>query len=126
MELQVKDIIWPPDRRSAVQAELREVVRDHDGKPHVFLRVKLSGWYFRHGAYDYALLIGDVVSRVAHLTPDGLTLCAYFDRPIPAVRKVTVVYGNVALEEFPLALEDGAVPRLDRKRLPRGVVDRFN
>ena len=117
--MEAKDIIRLPDPRRAVRAELREVVQERGGKARLYTRVKLTGWYFRAGALEYALLIGDAVSDFTRIADDGLSLLAYFDRPIPPARVVTLVYGNVVQEDFAIEIDPQRIPRLDRAKLPQ-------
>jgi hypothetical protein len=123
--MQAKDIRRMPDRKRDARLQLREVVRDLDGRPHVFLRLRLTGFYFPPGALAPFMMVGDVVSRFASSSADGLTVTAYFDQPLPQARIVTLGYGNVAVEDFNLEVDTRALSRLDRERLPRGVIDPF-
>jgi hypothetical protein len=121
--VEVKDIIRLPDPKRDVRADVREVVRDVNGKPQTFIRVRLTGYYFPEGAREYALLIGDAVSRFSRVGPKGLSLSAYFDRPLPPARTITLVYGRVVMADFNLSVSMTALARLDRQRLPEGIVD---
>ncbi len=121
--MDVQDIIRLPDPRHEARLTLREVVRDKDGTPHTWIRVELTGYGCPAGAADYSLLIGDTLSRFTRLSGDGLALRAYFDRPLPRARVVTLIYGRTALADFPMDIDMRAIARLDRSRLPKGVVD---
>ncbi|MFP5248077.1 MAG: hypothetical protein ACLGH0_15395 [Thermoanaerobaculia bacterium] len=123
--MEATEIIRRPDPRASVRINFREVVRDVGEKPHVFIRVTLTGWRFSTGAYDYALLIGNTVSRFTRVSADRVTLYAYFDRPIPRAEVVTLVYGKTAIEDFRFDIEPQRIPRLERSRLPKGVADPF-
>lgn len=123
--MEARDIIHPPDPRETVHAEVREVVRDVKSRPHVFLRVKLTGWHFPGRALLPFLLVDDVVSRFVVLARDGLSASAYFDRPLPAVNRVSFGYGRIVAWNFDLGIDASQVPRLNRRRLPPGTVDPF-
>lgn len=47
--MNAKELIRLPDPRADVQIEMREVVQDFRGKPHILIRVQLTGWYFPPG-----------------------------------------------------------------------------
>ena len=48
--MDAKELIRLPDPRKNVRVEVREVVREIFGKPHLLLRMRLTGWYFPHRA----------------------------------------------------------------------------
>ena len=123
--MQAQDIIRPPDPRFTVHSQLRETVREFHGEPHVFLQLKLTGWYFPERAGLPFVLVGDVLSRFVVIAPDGLSATAYFDRPLPPAGRVSFGYGRIVAWDFDLPVEPEAVERLDRERLPAGVVDPF-
>src|SRR5437763_2566727 len=123
--MDAKDIIRLPDARENVRADMREVVRDDRGKPHVFIRVRLTGWNFPHRAREPFAVVGDVVSSRVAIDPDGLAANAYFDKPLPESRAVGFGYGNVLKWEFGTPVAPSKIERLDRKKLPAEVVDPF-
>lgn len=122
--MEASEIVRLPDPRDGVRAEVREVVRDLGDRPHVWLRVTLSGWDFPGRALEPFLLIGDVVSRFVVNAPDSASSAAYFDRPFPPAERVSYGYGRVVAWDFDVAVSP-RVERLDRARLPEGVVDPF-
>jgi hypothetical protein len=123
--MEAKDIIRLPDARENVRADVREVVRDQSGKPHVFIRVRLTGWNFPHRAREPFAVVGDVVSKRVAIDADGLGANAYFDKPLPESRNVGFGYGNVLKWEFGTPVAPSKIERLDRARLPQGIVDPF-
>jgi hypothetical protein len=123
--MDARDIIRLPDPGDNVQLELREVVIELDRRPHVFMRARLTGWLFQHRAEEAFLLVGDVVSRFVRIAPDGLSADAFFDKPLPRVRDVSFGYGRTVAWEFKATVNERRVKRLDRARLPDGVVDAF-
>jgi hypothetical protein len=123
--MNVKDIIRLPDPRRNVRVELREVVIELHHKPHVFLRMRITGWRFPHRAQEPFVLVGETVSRLVQIAPDELTADAYFDHPIPPAKSFTVGYGRIAEWDFDVPLDARRVERLDRARLSRDIVDPF-
>jgi hypothetical protein len=123
--IDAKDIIRLPDPRENVRLELREVITDLDGAPHVLMRGRLTGWLFQHRAEEPFLLVGDVVSRIVRIAPDGLTADAFFDKPLPRARIVSFGYGRTVAWDFKVTVNESRVKRLDRTLLTPGVVDAF-
>lgn len=123
--MNAKELIRLPDPRKDVRIEVREVVRDVFDKPHVFIRVRLTGWHFPGRALEPFLLIGKVVSRVVIIDPDGFGANAYFDKPIPVAKRVSFGYGNIIQWDFDLPIDPKKITRLDRAQLPEGVIDPF-
>jgi hypothetical protein len=124
--MKADELIRLPDPHRDVRVEVREIVRDVFEKPHVFVRVKLTGWFFPGRALEPFAVVGDVVSRFVVLGPDSTSASAYFDRPLPRARRVSFGYGNIILWDFDVEIDVERIDRLDRKRLPRGVVDPFS
>jgi hypothetical protein len=124
--MDAKELIRLPDPRNAVRAELREVVRDRFGRPHVFLRIRLTGWHFPHRAPKPFVVIGDVVSHHVVIDRDGLGANAYFDRPLPRADRITFGYGRTIAWDFNLPIDPQRIPRLERPRLPNEAVDPFS
>jgi hypothetical protein len=119
------ELIRLPDLRKDVRLELREVVRDVFGKPHIFIRVRLTGWRFPGRAPKPFMVIGDVVSRVVIIDQNGLGANGYFDKPLPAAERVSVGYGKIIQWEFDLPIRPKEILRLDRARLTKEIVDPF-
>ena len=123
--MDAKEIKRLPDPRKDVRAEVREVLRDVKGKPHVLLRLKLTGWHFPHRAPEPFVVVGDVLSKKVIIDRDELTANAYFDKPLPRADRISFGYGKTIAWDFDVAIEPHRVPRLERSKLPRGVVDPF-
>jgi hypothetical protein len=123
--MDAKELTRLPDPRKNVHAEVREVVQDIHGKPHLFLRVRLTGWGFPHRAQEPFLAVGDVVSRRVVIDRDGLAANAYFDKQLPAATRVSFGYGNTINWDFDVAIEPRSIHRLDRTRLPEKTIDPF-
>ena len=123
--MDAKELIRLPDPRKDVKIEVREIVRDIHNKPHVFIRVRLTGWNFPHRGLEPFLLVGRVLSKRVIVSTDGLTADAYFDNLLPEAKRISFGYGKIIQWDFNLPIRKKGFPRLDRKRLPVGVVDPF-
>lgn len=121
--MNAKQIVRLPEPRKDIAVELREVVRDVAGTPHVFVRVRLTGWHFPQRALEPFALIGTTVSKFVVIEPGGTGLNAYFDVRPPAARRITVGYGNIVAWDFDIAIDPARLERLDRTRLPPGLND---
>ena len=119
--LEANEIIRHPDPRRQVQAQLREVIHDFQGKPARFFRVRLTGWHFPQRAPMPFMVIGDTVSRFVRISPDGSTADGYFVKELPAGRKLEFGYGKVVSWDFPVTIEPGQIERIDRSALPASV-----
>jgi hypothetical protein len=115
--MEYKAIRRLPDPRQAVRAELREVVADFPGKPHLFVRLKLTGWHFPERAPEPFMLVGRAVSHRVVIAPDGLSASGYFTERPPAARQVSFGYGQTVAWDFPTAIRPERLRRLDRGRL---------
>ena len=123
--MNANEIIRLPDPKMNVRAEIREVVRDVNARPHVFVRIKLTGWHFTHRAQEPFMVVGKVVSQRVIISRDGLNAEGYFDKALRAAKSLSFGYGNVIQWDFNVAIDPRKIARLDRHRLPRGVVDPF-
>lgn len=123
--MDAKELIRLPDPRKNVRIEVREVVRDVFNKPHVFIRVRLTGWHFPYRALEPFVVIGETVSWTVIIRQDGLVADAYFDKPLPAATRISFGYGKVIHWDFDIPVHPQTIPRLDRSRLPDGTIDMF-
>jgi hypothetical protein len=121
--MEIKDIIRLPDPRKQIQGEVREVVQDWDDRPQVFWRLRLSNWQFIPHAQIPFMLVGKVLSHHVRVDEDLAAVNAYFDRPLPPAKQVTFGWGRTVEWDFPLAINPRKVERLNRRRLPKGVVE---
>jgi hypothetical protein len=117
-----EQIIRIPNLPMKVKADVREVVHDVANKPHVLLRVRLTGWHFPERAPEPFLVIGKIVSSFVRIGPEGTYADAYFDVRPPKARRVSFGYGNTISWDFDVVVDPERSPPLDRKRLPKGVV----
>lgn len=123
--MQTTEFIRLPDPRDEVRIEAKEVVRDLFGKPHVFLRIRLTGWHFPHRAQEPFALVGEVVSRMVLIDQDELAANCYFDHDLARAEIVSFGYGKTILWDFNLPEGVFTIPRLERSRLPKELVDPF-
>ncbi len=117
------EIIRVPEPQRNVKAEIREIVRDVAEQPHVFIRVRLSGWHFPERAPEPFLVIGNVVSKFVLIDQDQKTADAYFDVKLPAAKRVSFGYGKMVSWDFDVTVDPKRIDRLDRARLPKGHID---
>jgi hypothetical protein len=123
--MNINEIIRMPDPRKDVKIQVREVVHDFAKKPHVFIRVRLTGWQFPQRAPEPFLVIGKAVSRFVLIEQGGAMADAYFDIRLPAVKRVSFGYGKVISWDFDVAVNPKQLHRLDRARLQKGFIDPF-
>jgi hypothetical protein len=123
--MKANELIRLPELKMEVRAEVREVLRDVKGRPHVFARIKLSGWYFPERAPEPFMVVGELVSRRVEISRDGQIAKAYFDEPLPSADRVSFGYGKVINWDFDVSINPEKIERLDRVRLPKGVIDPF-
>ena len=121
--MNITEIIRLPDPRKDVKVEIREVVRNVEEKPRVFIRVRLSGWHFPERAPEPFLVIGNAVSKFVLIDHEGTTADAYFDVRPPAAKRVSFGYGNIISWDFDVTVDSATIDPLDRARLPKGFVD---
>jgi hypothetical protein len=121
--MNIRDLIRLPDPRLEVQGEVTEVVQEWQGKPQVFWRLRLSNWRFIPSAHIPFVLVGRVFSHHVRVEPDLMAANAYFDRQLPAARRVTFGWGRTVAWDFPITINPRKVTRLDRKKVPKEIVD---
>jgi hypothetical protein len=124
--MDAKDILRRPDPRRDVRVDLREVVLELHRKPHVLMRMRITGWHFPERAPEPFVLVGDVVSRLVRIAPDGLSADAYFDKHLPAAKGFSFGYGRTIEWDFDVEVDARHVERLDRARLQGEFVDPFH
>lgn len=123
--MKATDIIRLPDPKQHVRIELREAIVELAGRPHVFLRMRITGWRFPHRAPEPFVLVGDVVSHHVRIAPDELSADAYFDQRIPANSGFSFGYGRIIEWDFDVPVDTRGVELLDRARLGENIVDPF-
>ncbi|MEA2328988.1 MAG: hypothetical protein QOE68_3947 [Thermoanaerobaculia bacterium] len=123
--MEAKELIRLPDQRKKVRAELREVVKEIHGKPHLLIRLHLTGWHFPHRGAEPFVAVGDVVSKRVTISRDELTADAYFDKPLPAAERLSFGYGKIISWDFDIPIDPHHIAPLDRTKLPHGIINPF-
>jgi hypothetical protein len=121
--MNITEITRLPDPRKEVKIEIREVLQDVKEKPHLFIRVRISGWHFPERAPEPFLVIGKVVSKFVLIDREGTTADAYFDVKPPAEKRVSFGYGKIISWDFDVTVDPAGIKSLDRMKLPKGFVD---
>lgn len=114
---QSPDLSWRAD----------EIVRQLDDRPHLLTRIEISGGAFPHmGAEPFVRVIrkGDMArSWFADVADDSTTLSGYFPVDLaPGEGVVEYGYGNRVFGRMGGRFDPRKIDRLDRDRLPRGLV----
>jgi hypothetical protein len=123
--MKANELIRFPDPKENVRAEVREVIKEAQGHPHIFARLKLAGWHFPQRAPEPFMVVGEVVSKYVEISPDGLSAQGYFDVPLPASKRIGFGYGRVIQWDFNVSIDHKMMVPLDRARLPKGTIDPF-
>src|ERR1041385_5345383 len=121
--MRIEDIVRLPEPQRNVRAEIQEIVRDLAQRPHIFVRIRLSGWHFPQRAPEPFLVVGNVVSKFVQIGPDQTTADAYFDVRLPPAKAVSFGYGRIISWDFAIPVDPKLIVRLDRTRLAKGYVD---
>ncbi len=118
------DLIDLPVVTDKVTWEARQVLRDMGEKPrpHILLRVELSGTYFEQRALEPYVRVGKVRSLFVEISGDGLTARAYFDRPLPSEGMIEFGYGDEAVFRVRRPFEPDEARVLDLKLLGKKKV----
>ena len=122
MEINYK--IRMPKRYKAVA---KEVVRELNGRPHLVVRIEVSGDHFPdRDAQPFVIIrVGrqkyfkDLFTEVS---PDNSGLVGYFPVHIPPKGEIAFGYGDEIWGFVEGGLTAEQVTRLDRKKLPKEIV----
>jgi len=117
-----------PDNLQELSLRAQEVVKEIDDRPHLLVRIEISGAYFPHRALEPFVKI--VTSRgkaetswFADVSDDNRRLAGYFPTDLPRQGTVEFGYGSAVLGRLRVKFESKAVTRLDRERLPEDVIE---
>jgi len=121
------DLVKFPIESERLQWNVRQVLRDLYQEPHLLMRLKLTGTHFPQRALEPFVTVGKIHSRFVEIADDGLSACAYFDKPLPHEGRIEFGYGKETLLRFPKPFDHEAVELLDPERLPENTrnVERF-
>jgi len=102
-----------------MQWEAKEVVRDVAGRPHLMIRVRLTGPVFPERALEPVVRIGAIKARMVEIEKPGNAARAYFDRRPPDEGVIEYGYDDDDVwYRFPRRFTYAGMPQLDRERLP--------
>lgn len=119
----------PQDVAQPIQVtwQAQEVVRVINDRPHLLLRITITGTTFpqRAAAPFVRVVAGESVTRSwsTTISDDLRELHGYFPTDMPLEGIVDYGYGSRVYGRAAQALQADAVRRLDRARLPPDVVD---
>ena len=117
------DLIKFPIQHENLKWEAAEALLDMRGKPHLFVRIKLSGTQFPVVAQIPHVWVGKVYARRVTIDDDRRTARAYFDQPLP--RDEELYFGHAGHAELAFGRFDPKrIVMLDRTRLPKDVIFR--
>lgn len=106
----------------------QEVIKELDDRPHLLVRIEITGPYFPHRAPEpfVRILSGERVvaeSWFAKVSEDNRKLLGYFPTDVPEGEIIEFGYGNEVMGRIPAAFETSIVQRLERERLPKEAVE---
>jgi hypothetical protein len=101
--------------------EAREVVKDVDRAPHLFVQLTLTGAPFPLMAQLPVVRVGAVRAHHVTIADDRRTADAYFRQLPREGGSIEFGVGDVVLFRFPRPFVASELRRLDRSRLPAGV-----
>jgi hypothetical protein len=115
------DLIKFPIQHESLAWEAREALLDVDNRPHLFLRVKLTGTDFPMIAQVPQVWAGKTFASKVTIDEDRRTVRAYFQEAPP--RGEHLYFGHLGRPELDFGPVDlDRIRRLDRERLPDDVV----
>jgi len=117
------DLIKYPIKNDRLKWEAKYVIKDLWGKPHLLLRLKLTGTRYQERALEPIVTIGEARSLFVEIAEDGLAAYAYFDHPVPSRAAVEFGYGHGPLLRFGGYVTSKAIKTLDPELLPEGTVN---
>ncbi len=111
-----------PLRHENLHWDARERVVDVDGRPHLFVQIKLVGTRFPVLAQIPQVWVGEVRARKVLVSEDRLTVKAYFDT---SPGRGHLYFGHLDQPELDFGpFDEDRIARLDRDRLPRDILVR--
>ena len=121
------DIIYKLRQPKEFKASAKEVVKELNGKPHLLVRIQVSGDHFPHRAAHPFVMIRtgdrqyfkDLFTEVA---ADNSSLIGYLPVHIPPRGEIAFGYGDTIWGFVPGTFTAQEVSRLDRQKLPKDIV----
>jgi hypothetical protein len=123
----MSDIFLSP-KPSELLWQAREVIKNVDERPHLVVRIDISGAYFPHRAAEpFVRIVTDrdqvVFNWFAEVADDNRGLVGYFPTDLPGRGTIEFGYGGKILGRAWVEFESKAVKKLDRTRLAKEVVE---
>ncbi|MHC4692049.1 MAG: hypothetical protein ACYS67_04845 [Planctomycetota bacterium] len=121
------DIKYRMRKLPEYKALATEVVRVLDDRPHLLVRIEVSGEHFPHRApHPFVMVkVGEdeyYKDLFTEVSPDNHKLLGYLPVNIPSKGVIVFGYGDEIWGRIPGEFDAASVTRLDRKRLPEKVV----
>jgi hypothetical protein len=121
------NIKFTPRKLPEYKVQMKEIVKVLNDKPHLLVRVEVSGEYFPHrDAPAFIRLkvrdeeyLNDLFTEVS---PDNQKLSGYFPVNLPARGIIEFGYGTEIWGSITAEFGTESLTRLDRQRLPKGLV----
>lgn len=109
------------------RATIKEVIKTLDKRPHLLVRVEVSGEYFPHRDAPPFVVIRSGRDRsfkdlFTEVSPDNQKLIGYLPVDLPEGGVIEFGYGNEIWGAVPVELTRESVERLDRERIDREVI----
>jgi hypothetical protein len=116
------------ERLQSVDWRAQEVVKELNDRPHLLVRVEITGPRFPHRAAEpFVRILSDdrvvAESWFADISEDNLRLLAYFPTDVPQGGIIEFGYGRDVMGRIQAAFESRVIQRLDRERLPKETVE---
>lgn len=112
----------PPPPARTLRWSGAEVVLDLWRRPHLLIRIRVTGVFFPHRDAEPFVEVGETRSRFVRIAQDSLTAEAYFDRPPDEGGAVRFGYGRRVHAISRRPYSSARVKRLDRDLLPPETV----
>lgn len=109
------------------KARIKEVVKILNDRPHLLVRVEVSGEYFPHRNAPPFILIKTGRKRTfkdlfTEVSPDNHNLLGYLPVDIPIGGIIEFGYGDEIWGSVPGVVDAESVERLDKQRLSKEIV----
>lgn len=114
-----------PPQGQEVRWAAREVVTDLFDRPHLMLRITITGPHFPHRALEPWVTVGEARSHFVRISPDGMRADAYFDVDAVPDGEMRMGHGPDVELIVPERFTPRRIERLDRARLPEGIQLRY-
>lgn len=105
----------------------KEVIKEIDKKPHLLIRIEISGSHFPHRALEPFMKIRvnkeEIMSSwFTDVSRDNSKLIGYFPIDLPSKGVIEFGYGNQVMGIVDEKIDFDVISHLDREQLPEKVV----